>query len=528
MLNEHNSLVKAFRYARDRLEQEGDQRVTLWLLGCNSRDDVQYNLPISGEIVIIGDYSADEYTYDVLVHGKSGGLKRVSCLNPCYLPLQYPLLFPYCKRGYHLGIRYTNANDKGIVHKYVTMLEFSRFHMHYRLNQQNPFICYGRLSDQLIVDLYSTVEGSRLKFKAGHQKELRSESVQGIADAIDKGFTNADSVGGRFVVPASFTRGRRYYVMNYQDAMATCRVFGPPDLVVTFTCNTKWREIVDALRYEPGQQPCDRSDLVVRVFKMKVDEFIDDIREGKTFGPVRAGRSWSRLAVSVVGLASLFLCLIDVAGYAVLCTVEFQKRGLPHIHFLVWLAVSKSEFSATTINDFICAEIPDVTTDPLGYALVDEFMIHDPCGDDNRRCPCMKDNKCSKNFPKQFQDETIVDDFGFTIYKRRDDGRCVVKNGIKLDNRNVVPYNMNLLKKYNAHINVEWCNKSNMIKYLFKHVTKGSDRAKIYFEVTTKTSNASPGPGLAPRDEIQEYNDARYLSTCEALWRCSEHGPICH
>ena len=41
-----------------------------------------------------------------------------------------------------------------------------------------------------------------------------------------------------------------------------------------------------------------------------------------------------------------------------------------------------------------------------------------------------------------------------------------------------------------------------MIKYLFKYVTKGSDRAKIYFEVSAKTANASPGPQLAPRNEI--------------------------
>jgi hypothetical protein len=292
MLNDHNQLVKAFRYARDRLNQEGDQKITLRLLGCNTRDDVRYNLPSSGEIaaIIVGDYSADEYTYDVLVHDREHGLKRVSYLHPSYMALQYPLLFPYGEHGFHLGMKYTDANDgSGTTRKYVTMLEFSRMHMHYRLNESNPFTCYGRLSDQACVDMYSTIEASRLKWISDHQKELRSESVQGIADAIDKGLVSADSVGGKVVVPASFTASRRYFVMNYQDAMAICRVYGPPDLFVTFTCNTKWREIADALRFEPGQQPCDRSDLIVRVFHMKIDEFITDIREGKTFGPIRAG-----------------------------------------------------------------------------------------------------------------------------------------------------------------------------------------------------------------------------------------------
>jgi len=52
--------------------------------------------------------------------------------------------------------------------------------------------------------------------------------VQGIADAIDKGLINADSVGSKVILPASFTAGRRYFVMNYQDAMAICRVYAPP------------------------------------------------------------------------------------------------------------------------------------------------------------------------------------------------------------------------------------------------------------------------------------------------------------
>jgi hypothetical protein len=62
-----------------------------------------------------------------------------------------------------------------------------------------------------------------------------------------------------------------------------------------------------------------------------------------------------------------------------------------------------------------------------------------------------------------------------------------------------------------------------MIKYLFKYVTKGIDRAKVYFESAAQTQNHSPGSHLALPNEIQEYIDARYLSTCKALWRAFEY-----
>lgn len=188
----------------------------------------------------------------------------------------------------------------------------------------------------------------------------------------------------------------------------------------------------------------------------------------------------------------------------------------------MWLATSDAQVSAAVIDGFISAEIPDPKTDELAYELVSEFMMHGPCGSDNKKCPCMKDGKCSKHFPKDFQDETFIDECGFTIYRRRNDGRFILKNGVSLDNRFVVPYNIHLLKKYQAHINVEWCNKSNMIKYLFKYVMKGNDRSKIYFETTAQTGNISPNHDLAPPDEILEYMDARFLSTCEALHRIFE------
>jgi hypothetical protein len=60
-------------------------------------------------------------------------------------------------------------------------------------------------------------------------------------------------------------------IQNYQDGMAICRVFGAPDLFITFTCNPKWDEITEALLMEPGQKHADRPDIVTRVFKMKIN-----------------------------------------------------------------------------------------------------------------------------------------------------------------------------------------------------------------------------------------------------------------
>ncbi|XP_048493069.1 uncharacterized protein LOC125493635 [Beta vulgaris subsp. vulgaris] len=68
----------------------------------------------------------------------------------------------------------------------------------------------------------------------------------------------------------------------------------------------------------------------------------------------------------------------------------------------------------------------------------------------------MIDKQCSKHFPKRFNDETRVDDEGYPVYRQRDNGSIVEKSGVHLDNRYVVPYNAELLLKYQGHINVEW------------------------------------------------------------------------
>ncbi|KAG2481607.1 hypothetical protein PVAP13_J029060 [Panicum virgatum] len=255
----------------------------------------------------------------------------------------------------------------------------------------------------------------------------------------ERGFqVDGSEMGKLTVLPASHTGGRRYMVQNYHDGIAICRVFGPPDFFVTFTCNSNWPEI-------------DSAYIIVRVYNMKLEEMLEDIRNGNIFGTV----------------------------VAVLHTVEFQKRGLPHAHIIFWVSEDTSTPTAAFIDNFISAEILDPNEDPLLYILVAEHMIHGPW------------------FPKSFQSETTIDKNGFAVYKRPDNGRFVQKGQCRLDNR----------WKFQAHINVEWCNKGIFIKYLFKYVTKGPDCSKEYIECIKK------GEEVAIDETTQTRNEQ------DACWR---------
>ncbi|GKE03127.1 ATP-dependent DNA helicase PIF1-like protein [Tanacetum coccineum] len=142
-------------------------------------------------------------------------------------------------------------------------------------------------------------------------------------------------------------------------------------------------------------------------------------------------------------------------------------------------------------NAACLAELPSLATDQIGYKAVSGYMLHGPCGKDNRAAACNIEGKCSKHFPKPFYAETIIDQDGYPIYRQRDDKVFVKKGNFTFDNKHVVPHNRYLLLKYQAHINVEWCNRSKAIKYLFKYLNKGPDRATIVIQ-----ENVQQGQGM--------------------------------
>lgn len=55
------------------------------------------------------------------------------------------------------------------------------------------------------------------------------------------------------------------------------------------TCNTKWPEIQRMLDHLPGVDVADAPDVVARVFKMKVDQLVDLIKNKNYFGKCIGG-----------------------------------------------------------------------------------------------------------------------------------------------------------------------------------------------------------------------------------------------
>ncbi|KAL8470461.1 hypothetical protein ACS0TY_033083 [Phlomoides rotata] len=306
------------------------------------------------------------------------------------------------------------------------------------------------------MEIYNTI------YIRNNQSKLRVEKWSDFANATHIGHTEPSSSRKRFM-SKSFIGGPRYMKQNFQDAMAICKWYSYPDLFITFTCNPKWPEI---------------------------SHFLND--RGRTL---------------FAECLRLNLMLLYKILEKISCLGEWkQKRGLPHAHILLFLHRDNKIPTSITIDRIIFVEIPDKDVDINLHNQVKEFMMHGPCGAVNR--------KCSKHFPKKYNEKTYVDGDDYPVYRRRNNGDTINKGKIELDNGFILSYNPILLCRYQAHINVKWYNQHKSIKYLFKYINKGPNR------VTTIIDQHIHGQNIDnSEDKIDNLLTCRYVSPCEAMWR---------
>ncbi|KAF7841648.1 ATP-dependent DNA helicase PIF1 [Senna tora] len=108
----------------------------------------------------------------------------------------------------------------------------------------------------------------------------------------------------------------------------------------------------------------DQPDITFIVFKIKLGHLMNDLKNG-------------------------FFERVIATFY----TIEFQKRGLPHAHILLFLHPEDKCPTPQDIDRIICVEIPNKDSNSILHSMVGNFMIHGPSEQLNLRSQCMKDGR---------------------------------------------------------------------------------------------------------------------------------------
>ncbi|XP_024990536.1 uncharacterized protein LOC112524820 [Cynara cardunculus var. scolymus] len=450
-------------------------------------------------IWVEGNDNITAYKRSIVVYGRSDYSKKIEHHYGCYDPLSYPLFFPNGESGWHARIprhgmcidEIVNDNEifdedheevnSGRCRKTVTMRDYYCYKFQIR-SSNNVILLGGRLFQQFVVDMYIKIETTCLSFIERNQTKIRSYLYQGVVDCVNAGEVQPSRIGQRVVLHASFIGGPCDMRRRFMDAMTLVQDDGKPDIFLTMTCNPKWPEILKELL--PGQTAQDRPDLVARIFRAKLEDLKNQLFKKHILGEVRA----------------------------YVYVIEFQKRGLPYAHILM---IMKPEHKITNpyhYDNIVCAEILDPTKYPEMHELVIKHMMHGPYGHLRPSSPCMEGEprKCRFRYLQQSNDKTMQTDNSYPMYRRRNNGIEVNVRGNILDNRWVVPYNPKLLMMFNCHINVEVCSSIISVKYVFKYVYKGHDKQVIHVDPDTEEVIVN---------EIKRFQDARYVSPPEAIWR---------
>jgi len=171
-------------------------------------------------------------------------------------------------------------------------------------------------------------------------------------------------------------------------------------------------------------------------------------------------------------------------GWAGSGPFSIQSGGLPHLHLLVFLKTDHKFLTTANIDRFITAEIP-TEEDAIGQDLrgiIQSTMVYSHCAGCNRDTLCMQGLNpltaqiCRKGYPCQFQQETVITDDGYPLYRRRDTGvsfpvevRTTGGNiPLVINNQRVVPYSPYFPLRYKTHIDVEVCGSVKAVKCIHK------------------------------------------------------------
>jgi hypothetical protein len=342
-------------------------------------------------------------------------------------------------------------------------LEWFLFLLFQRHVKFSPILAGRSLLQEFITDSWVVVERGRLQYIYHNQDKMKAHKYKKLIESLE----NEEVLEGRrIILPSSFIGGPRAMSQLYQDSMAICRKFGTPLLFITMTANLEWPEVLAEI--PPGDKAYDHPTVVARIFYLKVKELIYQLVKMEQLGKV----------------------------VAYVYTIEFQKRGLPHLHLMLTLDEKDCPTTPEHIDLLVNAELPDPKKEPRLAELVTKFMLHGPCC----QLACWDGKNCKYGYPKPPSKRTVIIKGAYPAYQRRESNLMVKKGASTFTNSHVVPHNKFLTLMFECHINVKIPVSTTAIKYLYKYITKGHNRSYLKVDGCDKTA---------------AYLDARYVSALE-------------
>jgi hypothetical protein len=104
------------------------------------------------------------------------------------------------------------------------------------------------------------------------------------------------------------------------------------------------------------------------VFKIKLKELINDIQKKHILGH------------TIVGIY----------------VIEFQKRGLPHAHILIFFIEDYKPHTVEDVDRMISAELLNLELNKLAHETIAKCMMHGPFGATFPNASCMEEGKYKK------------------------------------------------------------------------------------------------------------------------------------
>src|SRR5271154_5268824 len=302
-----------------------------------------------------------------------------------------------------------------------------------------------------------------------------------------------------------------YWRTALSELIAQIRCLGPPTYFVTFSCNdVNWLDMRKALLIADGRPDEDPRNLDMIATQRLIEDY-----------PVIVSRHFM---VRVNALMKLIRNDDDIFGGRLTdfwWRVEFQNRGSPHLHMVVWIDSHLSfdtEEGILQLEKVCTCELP--TDDLELYDLVKKCQIH------RHSHTCTKNytaTNCRFSFPRQVCTETCIVAHSSDDFIRSGGRICLLKRSI--DEQWINNYNRKLLRVWKGNMDIQPCGSNEGIAfYVAKYISKSEPTelnisvAKAIQQIQREESNVSRKLFKICMRIMRE----RQVSACECAFR------LCH